>query len=143
MKLIFHLPCSYDELVEKYKVTYVAGGASQNAARGAAVCRFHSYSQAIVPSHQLRQYVLPPGSVVYTGCVGDDELAEQLKAANKREGLDQRYMVKKGEHTGACAVIITGHDRYVLSRPPSRRRLTLCTPAAQESGNRAARGREV
>lgn len=28
---------SYDELVEKYKVTYVAGGASQNAARGAAV----------------------------------------------------------------------------------------------------------
>ncbi|KZT64066.1 Ribokinase-like protein [Daedalea quercina L-15889] len=90
-----HLPI-YDELVEKYKVTYVAGGASQNAARGAA-------------------YVLPPGSVVYTGCVGDDELAEQLKAANKREGLDQRYMVKKGERTGACAVIITGHDRSLVT----------------------------
>lgn len=57
------------------------------------------------------QYVLPPGSVVFTGCVGDDELAEQLKAANKREGLDQRYLVKKGERTGACAVVITGHDR--------------------------------
>lgn len=59
------------------------------------------------------QYVLPPGSVVFTGCVGDDELAEQLKAANKREGLDERYLVKKGERTGACAVVITGHDRYV------------------------------
>lgn len=53
--------------------------------------------------------------MVYTGCVGDDDLAEQLKAANKREGLDQIYQVKKGERTGACAVIITGHDRFVVS----------------------------
>lgn len=29
---------SYDEIVKDYKITYVAGGASQNAARGAAVC---------------------------------------------------------------------------------------------------------
>ncbi|TBU26624.1 adenosine kinase [Dichomitus squalens] len=86
----------YNELVEKYKVTYVAGGAAQNAARGAA-------------------YVLPPHSVVYVGCVGDDDLAEQLKAANAREGLDQRYLVKKGEKTGACAVIITGHDRSLVT----------------------------
>ena len=61
------------------------------------------------------QYVLPPGSVVFTGCVGDDELAEQLKAANQREGLDQRYLVKKGEKTGACAVVITGHDRSLVT----------------------------
>ncbi len=61
------------------------------------------------------QYVLPPNSVVYTGCVGDDDLAEQLKAANAREGLDQRYLVKKGEKTGACAVIITGHDRSLVT----------------------------
>ncbi|KAJ2955066.1 hypothetical protein NUW54_g14771 [Trametes sanguinea] len=72
-----HAPI-YRELVENHKITYVAGGAAQNAARGAA-------------------YVLPPHSVVYTGCVGDDDLAEQLKAANKREGLDQVYLVKKGE----------------------------------------------
>jgi adenosine kinase len=57
------------------------------------------------------QYCLPPNSVVYTGCVGDDELAEQLKAANRREGLAEAYLVKKGEKTGACAVVITGHDR--------------------------------
>ncbi|KAH9948212.1 Ribokinase-like protein [Amylocystis lapponica] len=86
----------YEELVQKHKVTYVAGGASQNAARGAA-------------------YTLPPHSVVYTGCVGDDELAEQLKAANKREGLDQVYLVKKGEKTGACAVVITGHHRCLVT----------------------------
>jgi sugar/nucleoside kinase (ribokinase family) len=63
------------------------------------------------------QYVLPPNSVVYTGCVGDDELAEQLRAANKREGLADAYMVKKGEKTGACAVVITGHHRCVLAIP--------------------------
>ena len=51
--------------------------------------------------------------MVYTGCVGDDDLAEQLKAANKREGLDELYLVKKGERTGACAAILTGHDRCV------------------------------
>jgi adenosine kinase len=57
------------------------------------------------------QYVLPPKSVVYTGCVGDDDLSEQLKAANKREGLIDAYLVKKGEKTGACAVVITGDHR--------------------------------
>ncbi|KAL0951959.1 hypothetical protein HGRIS_008610 [Hohenbuehelia grisea] len=90
-----HTPI-YDDLVKNHKVTYVAGGAAQNAARGAA-------------------YVLPPKSVVYTGCVGDDELAEQLKAANKREGLDEVYQVKKGEKTGACAVVITGHHRSLVT----------------------------
>lgn len=86
----------YDDLVSNHQVTYVAGGAAQNAARGAA-------------------YVLPAGSVVYTGAVGDDDLAEQLKRANKREGLDQVYQVKKGEKTGACAVVITGHDRSLVT----------------------------
>ncbi|KAF9053344.1 Ribokinase-like protein [Panaeolus papilionaceus] len=90
-----HAPL-YDEIVQDYPVTYVAGGGAQNAARGAA-------------------YILPPGSVVYTGAVGDDELAEQLKIANKREGLDQVYLVKKGEKTGACAVIITGHHRSLVT----------------------------
>ncbi|TFY74367.1 hypothetical protein EWM64_g9645, partial [Hericium alpestre] len=90
-----HLPL-YDEIVKNHKVTYVAGGASQNAARGAA-------------------YVLPPNSVVYTGSVGDDDLADQLRAANKREGLQEAYQVQKGDQTGACAVIITDHHRSLVT----------------------------
>ncbi|EAU92415.1 adenosine kinase [Coprinopsis cinerea okayama7 len=86
----------YDDVKQNPDITYVAGGAAQNAARGAA-------------------YVLPPGSVVYTGCVGDDDLAEQLKIANKREGLDEVYQVKAGEKTGACAVVITGHHRSLVT----------------------------
>ncbi|EKM61647.1 uncharacterized protein PHACADRAFT_248374 [Phanerochaete carnosa HHB-10118-sp] len=86
----------YDDLVKNHQVTYVAGGAAQNAARGAA-------------------YVLPPNSVVYTGCVGDDDLAEQLRAANRREGLTDAYLVRKGDKTGACGVIITGHNRSLVT----------------------------
>ncbi|TEB38538.1 Ribokinase-like protein [Coprinellus micaceus] len=86
----------YDEVKQNPEINYIAGGAAQNAARGAA-------------------YVLPPGSVVYTGSVGDDDLAEQLKIANKREGLDQVYQVTKGEKTGACAVVITGHHRSLVT----------------------------
>jgi hypothetical protein len=69
---------------------------------------------AIATSDGLVQYCLPPNSVVFTGCVGDDELSEQLKAANRCEGLKDVYLVKKGEQTGACAVVITGHHRYDL-----------------------------
>jgi len=86
----------YEELVREHEITYVAGGAAQNTARGAA-------------------YLLPPNSVVYTGAVGDDKFAEQLKTANKREGLVEVYEVKEGEKTGACAVIITGHHRSLVT----------------------------
>ncbi|KAG8902163.1 adenosine kinase [Tulasnella sp. 403] len=86
----------YDDIVANHKVTYVAGGAAQNAARAAA-------------------YVLPPDHVVYTGCVGDDDLADQLRAANGKEGVASAYLVKKGEKTGACAVVLTGHNRSLVT----------------------------
>jgi len=89
----------YDHVREKYEITYVAGGAAQNAARAA-------------------QYVLPENSVVYVGSVGTDDLAEQLRSANKKEGLRDMYQVepKGGEPTGACAVILTGHDRSLVTK---------------------------
>ncbi|KAH7335888.1 adenosine kinase [Rhizoctonia solani] len=90
-----HMPI-YEEIVKDYKITYVAGGAAQNAARAAA-------------------YVLPPNSVVYAGCVGSDDLADQLRNANSKEGVASAYQVKEGEKTGACAVILTGHDRSLVT----------------------------
>ncbi|KAJ3739706.1 Ribokinase-like protein [Lentinula detonsa] len=87
----------YEELIRERQVFYVAGGAAQNTARGAA-------------------YILPPNSVVFAGCVGDDELAEQLRAANKREGVLDVYQVQKGQKTGACAVLISkGHHRSLVT----------------------------
>ena len=70
----------YEHLVENYQVTYVAGGAAQNTARCA-------------------QYALPEGSTAYLGCVGNDDLAQQLRAANEREGLQSVYQVPSPEDT--------------------------------------------
>lgn len=88
----------YNDLQTNYQVEYVAGGAAQNAARGA-------------------QYVLPEGSTAYLGAVGADSLADQLRAANDKEGLKSAYQVVDDKPTGACAVVITGHDRSVLAPP--------------------------
>jgi len=85
----------YDDLMTNHKVMHIAGGI-QNIARGAA-------------------YALPPNSVVYTGCIGDDELAEQLNATNEREGLHQVCFVKQGGKTGVCAAIITGRNRSLVT----------------------------
>lgn len=57
------------------------------------------------------QYVLPDRATAYLGAVGSDALAEQLRAANAKEGLISAYQVVPEQPTGACAVVITGHDR--------------------------------
>lgn len=61
------------------------------------------------------QYVLPPNSTAYIGCVGKDGLADQLRAANDKEGLYTPYQVIEGAQTGACAVVITGHHRSLCT----------------------------
>ncbi|KAG8856988.1 adenosine kinase [Serendipita sp. 411] len=86
----------YEDISNAPDLKFVAGGAAQNAARGAA-------------------YVLPPKHVVYVGCVGDDDLADKLREANAREGVESAYLVKKGEQTGACGVVITGHHRSLVT----------------------------
>ncbi|BGP46990.1 adenosine kinase [Rhodotorula kratochvilovae] len=86
----------YDDLQKNYDVQYVAGGAAQNAARAA-------------------QYVLPDNSTAYLGAVGADSLADQLRAANDKEGLQSAYQVVEDKPTGACAVVITGHDRSLCT----------------------------
>ncbi|KAM0788945.1 hypothetical protein ACM66B_003020 [Microbotryomycetes sp. NB124-2] len=86
----------YDDLNSNYKVTLIAGGAAQNCARGA-------------------QYVLPEGSTAYIGAVGKDDLADQLRAANDKEGVYSAYQVVEDKPTGACAVIITGANRSLCT----------------------------
>lgn len=86
----------YKYIVDNYEVTYIAGGAAQNTARAA-------------------QYVLPEGSTAYIGCVGNDDLAQQLRNANDREGLQSVYQVTDAAATGSCAVVITGHDRSLCT----------------------------
>lgn len=90
-----HMPI-YDEIT-KLNPRYVAGGAAQNAARGA-------------------QYCLPPNSTVYVGCVGKDSYAEQLTlACNTKGGVRTEYRIEESVPTGKCGVIITGHHRCLVT----------------------------
>ncbi|WRT65186.1 uncharacterized protein IL334_002129 [Kwoniella shivajii] len=87
----------YDDIVANAKVTYVAGGAAQNAARAAA-------------------YVLPAGSVAYIGSVGEDDLKQTLLSANEAEGVQSAYQTQTSPaRTGACAVILSNHDRSLCT----------------------------
>ncbi|KAF5340481.1 hypothetical protein D9758_014553 [Tetrapyrgos nigripes] len=95
----------YDEIAEHYQPIFVAGGAAQNTARGAA-------------------YILPPHTVAFTGSVGDDDFAEHLKAANRREGVLDLYQVSKGGKTGACAVVVNGSNRSLVTTLRAAKDLT-------------------
>lgn len=57
----------FDDLIKNRDGKLVAGGGAQNTARGA-------------------QYMLPPNSTLYIGCVGNDEYANTLREACKKEG---------------------------------------------------------
>ncbi|QIW96166.1 hypothetical protein AMS68_001684 [Peltaster fructicola] len=86
----------YDELINNRNAKFIAGGAAQNSARGA-------------------QYLLPDNSVVYFGCVGKDKSAEILQEANKQAGLQVRYRYDETAPTGRCGVVITGHNRSMVT----------------------------
>ncbi|MBW0488672.1 hypothetical protein O181_028387 [Austropuccinia psidii MF-1] len=86
----------YAEVASLWPV-YLAGGAAQNTGRFA-------------------QYVLPENSTVYLGAVGADQLADQLREANKKAGLKELYQIVKDFPTGACACLITGHNRSLCTQ---------------------------
>jgi len=86
----------YDDLINNRKAKMVAGGGAQNTARGA-------------------QYMLPPNSTWYVGCVGKDQYADTLREACKKEGVHVEYRVDEKAPTGRCGVIITGHHRTMCT----------------------------
>lgn len=96
----------YEDLVKEFKVDYIAGGAAQNSIRGA-------------------QWMLPPHSTSYFGCVGKDKYAEQMRAAANKDGVRTLYMEDASTATGTCAVLITnqGQNRYANRIYSSRSRL--------------------
>lgn len=88
------MPLYPDLLSRKHHL--IAGGAAQNTARGA-------------------QYILPPSSVLYIGCVGKDEYAENLRSACSAAGLRVEYRVDDTQPTGRCGVVITGNNRSLCT----------------------------
>ena len=90
-----HMPL-YEDLLTNHSAVQIAGGAAQNTARGA-------------------QYILPSDSVLYLGAVGRDKYADILRSASEKAGLTTEYMTVDNEPTGRCGVIITGHNRSMIT----------------------------
>ena len=90
-----HLPL-YEDLLTNRSAVLLAGGAAQNTARGA-------------------QYILPPHSTLYIGCVGKDKYADILREKNEAAGVRAEYLVDGTHPTGRCGVIITGQDRSMCT----------------------------
>ncbi|EPQ65726.1 Bgt-1223 [Blumeria graminis f. sp. tritici] len=86
----------FEDLLKNYSAKLIAGGGAQNTARGA-------------------QYLLPPKSVVFLGGVGSDKYADILKDAVKDAGLRVEYRVDAKQPTGRCGVVITGHNRSMVT----------------------------
>lgn len=86
----------YDDIINNYEAKFLAGGAAQNTARGA-------------------QYILPPKSVVYVGCVGKDKYARLLGEAVLKSGIRTEYLIDEEVPTGRCAVLVTGHNRSMCT----------------------------
>lgn len=78
-------------------VEYIAGGATQNSVR-------------------VAQWMLPPKSAAYMGCVGDDAFAAKMAATCRdADGVDARYMVDPEAATGTCAVCVVGGERSLVA----------------------------
>jgi adenosine kinase len=83
----------YDDMVEKYSVEYVPGGAAQNTARTA-------------------QWLIGvPRSVTFVGCIGRDKYGEILEKKAKEAGVHPVYQYTDKEPTGTCAVLVSDEGR--------------------------------
>jgi sugar/nucleoside kinase (ribokinase family) len=91
-----HMPL-YKELVDSYKVQYIAGGATQNTIRVA------------------QWMTQKAGSTSYIGCVGKDKFGEQLKNCAEADGVAVHYLEDAETPTGTCAVLINEKERSLVA----------------------------
>ena len=61
------------------------------------------------------QYILPPSSTVYIGCIGRDSYGETLEKITADAGVRTEYRYDDETPTGRCGVIITGHNRSLCT----------------------------
>lgn len=87
----------FDELVAKYQVDYIAGGATQNSIR-------------------VAQWMLQePEATGYIGCVGKDAFGRTLRECATRDGVTVHYLEDEKEATGTCAVLIKDKERSLVA----------------------------
>jgi len=88
----------YNELIDNYKPSYIAGGATQNSIR-------------------VAQWMLPEkkDTTAFMGCVGDDDYAKQLETCANDGGVLVHYMKDTTTPTGTCAALIKDGERSLVA----------------------------
>jgi len=96
----------FEDLAKDYEVEYIAGGATQNSCR-------------------VAQWILEkPESVAYFGCVGKDQTFDTLKTVASKAGVKVLYQNTE-KPTGRCAVLITGHNRSLVTKLDAANHFTI------------------
>lgn len=90
-----HMPV-YKDLVDNFKVQYIAGGATQNSVR-------------------VAQWMTKPNSTSFIGCIGNDEFGETLRKSATDDGVAVHYLVDEKVSTGTCAVLVKDQDRSLIA----------------------------
>jgi adenosine kinase len=93
-----HLPI-YQELVDKYSPSFIAGGAGQNSIRVA----------------QWMTKTVAPGQTAFMGCVGNDAYGKNLEECATKDGVLVNYMIDETTPTGTCAALILGGERALIA----------------------------
>lgn len=93
-----HLPI-YQELVNKYSPSFIAGGAGQNSIRVA----------------QWMTKTVAPGQTAFMGCVGNDAYGKNLEECATKDGVLVHYMIDETTPTGTCAALILGGERALIA----------------------------
>lgn len=91
-----HLPM-YKEMVEKFDVEYIAGGATLNTMR---VCQW---------------LVQKPNVISYFGCIGEDAYGKKLVEKAVEAGVNMKPQVNHENDTGTCAVLVNGQNRSLVA----------------------------
>ncbi|KAJ7333616.1 hypothetical protein OS493_017159 [Desmophyllum pertusum] len=88
----------YKEMVDKFNVEYIPGGATQNSIR-------------------VAQWLLGKDtkSTSYIGCIGKDDFGKILAEKATEAGVNVNYLIDDKEPTGTCAVCITGKHRSLVA----------------------------
>ncbi|CAH1795843.1 unnamed protein product [Owenia fusiformis] len=96
----------FEEITERYKPMFVAGGATQNTMR-------------------VAQWLLGvPKSVTFVGCVGKDAMGSVLKETAENVGVGVHYQIHESKNTGKCGAIITGENRSLVTSLGAARSFT-------------------
>ncbi|XP_051935492.1 adenosine kinase-like isoform X1 [Hippocampus zosterae] len=88
----------FDEIVNKFKAEYHAGGATQN-------------------SIKIAQWMIqePHNVGTFFGCIGKDKFGEILKQKAEEAHIDAHYYEQDKEPTGSCAACATGANRSLVA----------------------------